>query len=202
MLILLVYLTYRGNRVQFHRPSGRLTFQEEKLMEFTELIENRFSARTFTSVDVDESAVDAILEAVLSAPSAGNRQAYKVVVVRDEKAKLLLADASGPQGWVAKAPVVFVFFSDIDIHTKSYGESKAAAIPSLDSTIAMAFAQLAATDLGLGSCWVAPFAHEQAQEICGLDGNLALAGLLPVGHTTEGRPKRKRRKSSEWSVKI
>jgi len=171
-------------------------------MEFTELIENRFSTRTYTSVGLDDDTIDEILDAILAAPSAGNHQAYKVAVVRDEETRSKLADASGPQGWIARAPVVLAFFSDLDIHSSSYGSKKAGIFPCLDPTIAMVYAQLAATDLGLGSCWVAPFAHETAQEICGLDGNLALVGLLPIGHTSESKPKRKRRKSSEWSVII
>jgi nitroreductase len=184
---------------KMHNP---FQITSEGIMEFFDLTEARFSARTYTSKDVTEEQIGKILEAIEAAPTSGNHQAYVVAVVRDEGIRQKLAQASGPQGWIAKAPVLMVFFSDLDRHKNAYGEERHGIIPCQDPTIAMAYAQLAATDLGLGTCWVAPFARDSAQEICGLEGNLALTGLLTIGHTTEEKPHRKRRKPDEWTVRM
>jgi nitroreductase len=170
-------------------------------MEFSELIEKRFSTRKYINRPVDDEAIDSLLEAVMAAPSGANLQSYKVAVVTDDKMRAALTDASGPQGWMSEAPVLLVFFADLDTFKAGIGKRLDNVIPLQDATIAMAYAQLAAFDLGLGTCWVAPFAGDSAQKTCGLKGSLLLSGILTVGHTNESKPKRKRRKPSEWSVR-
>jgi nitroreductase len=171
-------------------------------MEFSEILENRFSVRNYIDRPVDDAAVETLLAAIEASPSGANRQSYKICVVRDAAKRKRLSDASGPQGWMTSAPLFLVFFADIDQYTAGMGERLADCLPIQDATIAQAYAQLAATDLGLGSCWVAPFARDSAQQICGIEGNLKMAGILTVGHTTESKPKRKRRGPKEWSVRM
>ncbi|HEX5999469.1 MAG TPA: nitroreductase family protein [Hyphomicrobiaceae bacterium] len=55
----------------------------------------------------------AILAAAQSAPSAGDLQAYRIVVVTDRETKALLAKAALGQHFIAEAPTVLVFFADI-----------------------------------------------------------------------------------------
>ena len=171
-------------------------------MEFSEIIETRYSSRQYTSRPVDDRAIESILAAIEAAPSGANRQSYRIVVVRNDEKRKQLAEASSGQGWMAQAPVLLVFFADLDQYSAGMGDRLADILPIQDATIAQAYAQMAAFDLGLGTCWVAPFARDKALEICGLDGNLKLTGILTVGHTTESKPKRKRRKPSEWTVWI
>jgi nitroreductase len=171
-------------------------------MEFSEILEKRHSSRSYIDRPVDDQAIDSLLEAITAAPSGGNRQSYKVAVVRDSEKRKLLMEASGPQGWMLTAPVFFVFFADVEQYKAGFGTKLEDMLPVIDATIAMVYAQLEATDLGLGTCWVAPFAREFAQGICGLEGNLKQVGILTVGHTTESMPKRKRRKAGEWSVRM
>jgi nitroreductase len=171
-------------------------------MDFWEVIEGRFSARSYTSREVPDEAIDKILAAIESAPSAGNLQSYKVVVVRDEGLRRKLADASSHQGWMARAPVFLVFFADLDQFMTRYGEAHIDTMPLQDATIAMAYAQLAAFNLGLGCCWIGTFARYDAQRICGLKGNLQFTGILTIGHTTESKPRRRRRKPREWSISL
>jgi len=63
-------------------------------MEFQELIQQRRSIRGFTSQPVEEGKLQKILEAVNEAPSAGNRQAYEVYVVRKPGDRAALAAAA------------------------------------------------------------------------------------------------------------
>jgi nitroreductase len=170
-------------------------------MEFSELIYQRYSSRDFTSKDVADEQIDSILAAIESAPSSGNDQAYKIAVVRDPDLRERIALASRNQKWMTKAPVLLVFFGDVDRYRERIGERLQYG-PVQDPTIAMVYAQLAAVDVGLGSCWVAPHAGEEAAKILGLDGNLRLAGILPIGWPADSRPKRRRRKPEEWTVRL
>jgi nitroreductase len=171
-------------------------------MEFSEILKTRHSSRQFLDQPVDDQAIESILEAITSAPSAANMQAYKIAIVRDPEKRRCLAAASGPQGWLDTAPVLMVFFADLDQYASRMGDRLLDCVPIQDPTIAQAYAQLEASDLGLGSCWVGPFAHEQAQDICGLKGNLKMTGILAIGHTHETPRKRGRRKSVEWAVTV
>jgi len=171
-------------------------------MEFKELLEKRFSSRTYTSRRVSEEAIEEILLAIESAPSAGNLQSYRVVIVRDVELRQKLAEASRNQLWMVKAPIHLVFFADIDQYQSKFAEHLIEVTPLQDATIAMAYAQLAAANLGLGTCWVASHAWDTAQEILELEGNLILAGILAVGYTNENQGKRKRRGPEHWAIEI
>jgi nitroreductase len=100
------------------------------------------------------------------------------------------------------APVFLVFFADIDQFGRRYGKIHADTMPLQDATIAMTFAHLAATELGLGSCWIGTFARDEAQDICGLKGNLQFAGILILGKTDARRPRRDRRGPGAWAHKM
>ncbi len=60
-------------------------------MEFYDVVKHRRSVRKFKSDDVDEKTVKRILEAGMWAPSAGNLQPWRFVVVRDRRLKEQLA---------------------------------------------------------------------------------------------------------------
>jgi nitroreductase len=81
-------------------------------MEFFEVLEKRFSCRNFKNEEVEEEKIKRIMEAVNSAPSAGNLQSYKVFIIKDKEKKQKLVDASFGQEFIAEAPVVFVFCAD------------------------------------------------------------------------------------------
>ena len=52
-------------------------------MEFPELIKSRHSIRAFERREVEDEKLTAVLEAARAAPSAGNLQAYEILVIRD-----------------------------------------------------------------------------------------------------------------------
>jgi nitroreductase len=100
------------------------------------------------------------------------------------------------------APVFLVFFADMDQFGRRYGKTHADTMPLQDATIAMTFAHLAATEVGLGSCWIGTFARDKAKDICGLKGNLQFAGILILGKTGARKPGRTRRGPEAWAHKI
>jgi nitroreductase len=168
-------------------------------MEFRELINERFSERRYTNDPVTDMEIISILEAADLAPSAGNLQSYRAVVVRDERLKKRLAEASSNQDWMVEAPVHLVFFADLDQFHARYSKTHDDTMPLQDATIAMAYAQLAATDLGLGTCWVGTFARGLAQDMLQLSGNLQFAGILTLGHPKGKKPARNRRGHEDWA---
>ncbi len=64
-------------------------------MELYEVMRTTFSAREFTSDPLPDETLVKILDHARFAPSGGNRQGWKVIVVRDPGTRRALADLSG-----------------------------------------------------------------------------------------------------------
>src|SRR5882762_11380024 len=66
----------------------------EEPMELYEVMRTTFSAREFTGDPLPDEALVKILDHARFAPSGGNRQGWRVIVVRDPGTKRALADLS------------------------------------------------------------------------------------------------------------
>jgi nitroreductase len=154
-------------------------------MDFFAVLRERRSIRAFHSTPVDEAIVERIMEAANRAPSAGNLQAYTIVVVRGSERKRSLAKAAWGQWFIAQAPVVLVFLADSLRSQRRYGQRGVTLFSVQDATIACASAQLAATALGLGSCWVGAFDDEAVRSIVSAPSDLRPVAILPIGYPAE-----------------
>ncbi|MHA2192983.1 MAG: nitroreductase family protein, partial [Candidatus Thorarchaeota archaeon] len=85
-------------------------------------LKGRQSIRKFESTEISEETVNAILEVGFSAPSGGNRQPWRVVVVRNKKNKAALVEAALNQKFIAQAPVVLVVCAVPQESAERYGE--------------------------------------------------------------------------------
>ncbi|MGB9703328.1 MAG: nitroreductase family protein [Candidatus Micrarchaeales archaeon] len=164
-------------------------------MEFFEVLKKRHSIRVFQKREIEKEKILEIMNAINSAPSAGNLQSYKVFIVRDEKKKEKLVEASFGQEFIAQAPVVFVFCA-LQKENK-YGERGKRLYSLQDATIAAAYSQLAATALGLGSVWVGAFDENKVLEILGNPKDLLPIAIIPIGYKGEEPKGRKRKKLEE-----
>jgi nitroreductase len=150
-------------------------------LDFFEVMDRRFSVRSFQSTAVEDAKLQAILEAAKNAPSAGNLQAFEIVVIRDPARKSQLAKAA------------LVFLANPDRNGEKY-ESRGAELYSVqDTTIACTYAQLAATATGLGTCWVGAFDEGKVREIVGAPVAWRPVAILPIGVPAEAAGVRERR---------
>jgi nitroreductase len=162
-------------------------------MDFFEVMQKRFSVRSYQDKPVDDAALQTILEAVNGAPSAFNAQAFEVVVVRDTARKEQLARICFNQMFAATAPVMLVFFANPDRNRAKIGDEAAAVYSHEDATIACDYAHLAAAALGLGSCWIAAYGQKAVAELLGAPASWCPVALLPLGHPAESQKPRERR---------
>ena len=151
------------------------------VMDFQKLMDTRRSVRAYRPDPVPEALLQQVLEAARLAPSACNRQPFRVVVIRTRgrEAELLRVY---PKEWFVKAPLVLAVCAVPEgawIRSRYDGWSAA----ETDATIAMDHILLAAADLGLGTCWIAAFDPTAAREVLGLP-----AGVVPVAFTPLGWP--------------
>ena len=145
-------------------------------MELKEAIKRRYSVRDFEEKPVPEEKLLRVLEAARLAPSAGNGQYWKFVVVREAKRRQELADASG-QSFVAEAPVVIAAVATMPDLIMECGVPAHA----VDLAIAVDHMTLAAVDEGLGTCWIGAYSQEEVRDILQIPRNCRVVALLPLG---------------------
>ncbi|MFN3947776.1 MAG: nitroreductase family protein [Aquificaceae bacterium] len=154
-------------------------------MEFFEVLKRRHSVRSYQKKPVEEEKLIKIMEAVRSAPSAGNLQAYEVFVVLDQRKKDEIARWALNQWFIAEAPVVFVFFANPRRSAIKYGKRGAEFYCIQDATIACAYAQLSAVALGLGTCWVGAFDEMGLRACLSAPADLKPVAVLTLGYPAE-----------------
>lgn len=163
-------------------------------MEFYDVLQKRHSVRDFSDKEVGNQKLKALIDAAVRAPSAGNLQAYKLYVVRSKTAREELVAATNYQGFIAKAPVIFVFCTDIRRAAAKYGERGETLYSIQDATLAAAYCQLAATAEGLSSVWVGGFDPLEVSRLINAGPHQVPVCVLPVGYanaspeTTGRRP--------------
>lgn len=123
-------------------------------MDFLELTKKRFSARNYKSDRIEQEKIDYILECARLSPSAVNYQPwhFMVIVSEEQKKKIRLCYS---REWFANASVYIVVCVDEAKAWIRKSDNKNHA--DVDAAIATEHICLAATQVGLGSCWVCNF---------------------------------------------
>jgi nitroreductase len=154
-------------------------------MELFQVFSMRRSVRAYQSKKVEDEKLNRILEAANSAPSAGNLQAYGIVVVKDASTRMRLMEAAWGQDFIAQAPVVLVFCTDPNRSSRRYGIRGESLYSLQDATIACTYAMLAAVDLGLATVWVGAFNDDMVAEAIGVSPPVRPVAILPIGYPAE-----------------
>lgn len=162
-------------------------------MDVFEAMRKRHSVRSFDGTrDVAPELVDELLRCACMAPSAGNVQPWRFVVVRDAGVKAALAGAALGQDFLAAAPLVIAVCADLEAHASSYGRRGVDLYCIQDTAAATQNILLAATALGLGTCWVGAFREDEAAVVLGLPHGIRPLALVAVGYAArEGEQPRK-----------
>lgn len=154
-------------------------------MNILELSQRRFSARKYTDEPVSKDDLDYMLECVRLAPSAVNRQPWRFVVVRSDEARQRLWRAYDRE-WFRTAPLYVVCMKDNGTCWTRPADGKPHG--DIDVAIATEHLCLAATERGLGTCWVCNFDPVVMRELLPYE-NLEAVAIVPIGHIAPDCPK-------------
>jgi nitroreductase len=162
-------------------------------MEFTELIQKRQSVREYLETPVPEEKLNRILETARLAPSGGNRQQWKFVVVKEAKPRQKLMEAANNQPMVGQAPIVIATVALDPVRMMLCD------VPSyaVDLAIATEHMVLAAANEGLAACWIGAFNQDKAREALGIPSKYKVVSLFPVGYAKGTRPASPRKSLAE-----
>lgn len=158
-------------------------------MLFSQIIKNRRSIRAFKDREIEKEKLEKILKTAQEAPSAGNLQAWRVLIVKEKEKKEKLAQAARNQTFIIQAPVILVFLADQQRSAKKYGFRGIQLYALQDATLAAIFAWLEAVAQGLASCWVGAFEENRIRELFNLPSYLQPIALLPLGYPKEFPPR-------------
>jgi nitroreductase len=147
-------------------------------VEFFELIKKRYSVRNYKNDPVEEEKLLKVLEAARLAPTAHNNQAFKVVVIRTAGREAELKKIYHGDFFV-QAPIVLGIFS---IPEQNWVRSDGTNYSYVDSAIVADHIILAATDLGLGTCWIGAFNPQAARDVVGLGKDFEPVAFTPLGY--------------------
>ena len=150
-------------------------------MEFESVIKTRESIREYSEKPVEDEKINFILECARLAPSWANRQCWHFIVVKDKKIIEDLSKTSIINRWLKNAPVIIVACGD----PRQSGSRNNISYFIVDVSIALENLILAATDKGLGSCWIAGFDAKKIKEILKIPKHIEVVALTPIGYPAE-----------------
>lgn len=147
-------------------------------MDFQKLIENRYSVRKYRNQDVEEDKLQKILDAARSAPTAANKQPFKFIVIKTQDKKEDLKHIYHTD-WFSEAPLIICACA---IRSEAWTRRDGRCYVDVDVAIAMDHLILAATNLGLGTCWVAAFDSHAARALLKLPPGVEPLLFTPLGY--------------------
>ncbi len=163
-------------------------------MEFSELITKRYSVRAYRPIPVEDEKLEAVLEAARLAPTAANRQPIQIIVVRTEGREDDLKRVYKP-GWLLQAPLVICVCA---VHGRGWTRRQdGKSYDDVDAAIVMDHVILAATDLGLGTCWIGAFDPDAARDVLGLPEEVEPIVMTPLGYPADHAGPKQRKPLSE-----
>lgn len=160
--------------------------------DIKELISERFSARKFTSEAVSQEDLEYIMECVRLAPSAVNKQPWLWLIVCSDEAKMKLQEAYD-RPWFKTAPMYIVGMRNVEENwVRKYDEKPHG---DIDVAIATEHLCLAATERGLGTCWVCAFDPAIVRHHFYREGFEPVV-IVPLGHIAEDCPRNEKKRKA------
>lgn len=158
---------------------------------FFDLIRERRSVRKFKQHPIEQEKCKLLIEAALRAPSSRSFNPWRFIVI-DDATLLETLSKSKPHGasFLKNAPLGIVVC----------GDSTASDVWVEDCAIASTFIHLAASSLGLGSCWIQirkrdhtpnTSADTYIKELLDIPDNLMIESIIAIGYpdeTKDGHP--------------
>ncbi len=145
-----------------------------------DVIGTRKSTRNYLDKDIEEDDLNKILEAARLAPSWANRQCWKYIIVNDRE-KIQKLAAGIINSWMKNVKIVIVACAD----PKKSGSKNGMDYYLVDVAISMEHLVLAATNLGLGTCWIGGFDEVNVKKILNIPEKIRVVAMTPVGYPSE-----------------
>jgi nitroreductase len=155
-------------------------------MDVATAIRTRRSIRRYKKKNIPEGILKEVLEAARLAPSAANRQAWELIVVKDPHLKANLVPACKNQKFIEECPVFLVAVED-----------PAQKWSRVDVSIMLDHISLQAHEKGLGTCWIGAFDKDKVGVLLNVPGDRTVAACMTLGYPDEEPDARPRKPAEE-----
>ncbi len=159
-------------------------------MDFADLIKMRYSVRAYKSDPIGNEKLQCVLEAARLAPTAANRQPFQIIVIHTARQKKALRRIYD-KDWFVQAPIVICACG---LPEQGWVRRDGKNYTDVDVSIVMDHIILAATEAGLGTCWVGAFDPDATREVLNLPEDVEPIAFTPLGYPAD-EPRIKKRKS-------
>lgn len=151
-----------------------------------DVVTKRRSIRRYKPEQVPDDVLNQIFEAARVAPSAGHRQPWHFIVVKDDSTKKQL----GVSKWAAEAPLILVGCVDTAIRSPP--------LCYVDLAIGFEHIVLAATNFGLGTCWIGRLGRDETiKAVLSIPDHVTVVAVTPLGYPDETPDPKTRKAISE-----
>ncbi len=159
-------------------------------MDFLDLAKMRYSVRAYKPDPVEDAKLQKVLEAACIAPTPTNNQPFQLIVIHTKgKENQLLEVYNRP--WFVQAPLIIAI---VGLKNEAWVRKDGRNFLDVAVTIVFDHLIMAATDAGLGTCWVGQFEKDPARKFLGLPKEVEPILFTPLGYSAD-EPKEKKRKT-------
>ena len=148
-------------------------------MDFDDVINKSYSVRGYLDKEVEDEKLEYVLKAATIAPKGVNYQSFIVFVIETNKNNDYFGVIFGAN-WFVEARYVLCVVANVDEAWTRPWDGKN--IADIDATIVMDHIILAATNVGLGTCYIAAFKADKAREFLNLNDNEVPILFTPLGY--------------------
>lgn len=148
-------------------------------MNFADVIKSRWSVRDFADIEIEKQKIRNIMDITHTAPTAKNMQPVHTYVITN---KDMLKKVDEVSACRYGATAVFAVCYNTD---ECWKEESGAMRGEMDASIAATHIMLAATNEGLGTCWVCLFDKAKLKDLLNLPDNEVGACLIMVGYPSD-----------------
>ncbi len=169
-------------------------------MNFKELAEKRYSCRKFSSRKVERELLEQIIDAGIKAPTAVNKQPYKLFLMDSKEAKQNLSKVTN---YTFGADAFLVVGAREDAAwVRSFDQRNFA---DVDASIVATHIMMEIYDLGLATTWVGHFDAPLLKQMYPAMQNYDLIALFPIGYAADDEhpsPRHYERKAREDVLEV
>jgi nitroreductase len=154
-------------------------------MDTIEAINRRRSIKRYLDRPVEFEKITTLIDAARKAPSAGNLQDWNFIIVSEKDLVKQASQYCVDQYWIQTAPILIIVCALPEKHEMYYGLRGKRLYNIQDCAAAIQNILLAATDMGLGTCWIGAFEEEKIRTLFAIPQDVRPQAIITVGYSDE-----------------
>ena len=160
------------------------------MVDVVELIKSRRTVKQFLPKFVDWDKISKVVDAGRHAPSSGNIQNWKFIVILEPEIKQKVAQASFEQYDISIAGALIVVVSEPEKVERYYGLRGERLYSIQNCAAAIENMLIAAQSLGLSTCWVGGFNEDELKSALSIPEEVRPQAIIALGYAKEtpGKP--------------